>query len=224
MLQLRTWMVALLLAGLVAGATAQGKDDRASREREQLRRAQASLRDTSAERDTLKAEKAVLAAQQDRLAKDSAAAKAQAATLRQQLARGQADADALRMEVAALKERSAAEATAQQTAAAEREAALQQQLAAVRRDIADRAVANQRLVALLEASTTALREADGRNRSLHAMGLALVDRWRHKTPVEALVQSEALVGVAGVRAEDEAETLRTRLDALLSAPAAGAQP
>lgn len=192
-------------------------DERGAREREQLRRVQLSLREANAERDALRAEKAVLSAQQQNLVQDAARASAQLAALKRELA-------ALQQTHAALDARAHAlardgqlardELAAAQQQAQQQQASLQQQLLQARAESAARQQANQRLVALLASGTMALRESTARNEALHALGLELVQRWQHKTAAEALAQSEPLFGLGAVRAEDQAQAWRSQLQAL----------
>lgn len=211
-------VLALLLLAQLGLAAAQQAP--ASREREALRRAQAALRDTTAERDALRSEKAALAAQQAQAAQDLAAARASAAALRPQLTQAAQEAEALRAELARLQQAHAQALAEAQRSSAEREATLQQQLASTRRERDERTAANQALVALLSARTAALQDAQRRNAALHTLSRELIERWRGKTPAEALAHTETLIGIAGVRAEDQAEEWRARADAL----AAGRTP
>ena len=75
-------------------------------------------------------------------------------------------------------------------------------------------------MALLSARSAALQDAQQRNAALHTLSRELIERWRAKTPAEALAHTETLIGIAGVRAEDQAEQWRARADAL----AAGRTP
>lgn len=213
----KTAVTVLLLAQLCIAAAQQPP---ASREREALRRAQAALRDTTAERDALRSEKAALAAKQAQAAQDLAAARASASALRPQLTQAAQEAEALRAELARLQQAHAQALAEAQRSSAEREATLQQQLAGTRRERDERTAANQALVGLLAARTAALQDAQQRNAALHTLSRELIERWRGKTPAEALAHTETLIGIAGVRAEDQAEQWRARADAL----AAGRPP
>ena len=188
-----------------------------SRERELLRRAQAALREVTAERDALRAAEAALKA---RLADAEAAverARADATALSGPLRQAERASAQLEATLQAEREQAVkaqAEAQAALGAAAGREAKLSTDLAAVRAALDERTQANHSVSALLARTTAALRDAERRNADLHTLSLTLIDRWRHKTPAEALLQSETLVGVAGVRAEDQAEQWRQQADAL----------
>jgi DNA repair exonuclease SbcCD ATPase subunit len=98
--------------------------------------------------------------------------------------------------------------------AALREQALQQQLLTLRQESSARQQANQALVQILERSTTALADAEAKNRKLHAMGQDLVQRYTGRSPVDTALQQDPLLGLAAVRFEDEAEKLRAALHAL----------
>jgi hypothetical protein len=187
------------------------------RERELLRRAQAALRDVTAERDALRAEKQALVAREAQASKEGAATAASAASLRIQLARAREEAEALRTQLETARRESADRLAALERGAAERETALRQQLAGALRERDERTASNQRVTALLADSTAALAEAQRRNAELHAFSRELIERWRNKTAAEALAQAEPLFGVAAVRAEDQAEAWRRQADALKTA-------
>lgn len=211
----------LVLALLLSQATIAVAQAPVSRERELLRRTQAALRDVTGERDALRASEAALRLELEQ-ARD--AARAAAGTLdavEPQLARARQDAQALRAEIDALRRQHAQALERVQQEAAAREASLRQALAARTAESEERLAANRRVTTLLEAAQTALRDAQRRNAELAALGLELVDQWRHKTPAEAWSDTESVVGIAGVRAEDRAERWRTRIGelALPQAPA-----
>lgn len=199
----------LLLAAQFAAAQAPQ-----SRERELLRRAQAALRDVTAERDALRAAEAALKAQLSEAEAARDRARAEVAALSASLRQAQAERDALQGSLQAEREQAARLQAGQQAAAVAREAAWQQDIAALRSTLEERTLANRSLSALLERANEALRDAERRNAELHAMGLILIERWRHKSAAEAWLHEEPVVGVAGVRAEDQAEQWRLKLDAL----------
>lgn len=214
-------LVALVLAAAAFATPSQAQSNAAaSRERELLRRAQAALRDVTAERDALRAELAALKARSDSLASAAESARADAAALRPQLARSRDEAVALRAELEAVRAGFASETAQAQAQAAGREAALAQRLAVAEGERDERTAANQALSALLARRSAALRDAERRNDELHAIGRTLVERWRLKTPAEAMLATEPLTGLGAVRAEDQAERWRLELDAL-NRPAAG---
>jgi len=202
-----------LLTLVLASLPALAQDARATRERDALRRAQATLQQTQAQRDALQTEKAALE-------KDKVAAGSAAETLKRQLATALAEGGRLRDELARRSseheaERSRDGAARQQTeaAAVERETALRQQLAEARRERDERSAANQAVVAELARRTQALDEAQKRVRALHALGLEAVERYRDKGLVEQQLQRDPIFGLTAVRIDNIAEDLRTRLDA-----------
>ena len=218
-------IVTSLLAALclVGSVQAQQADARASREREMLRRAQAALQQAAGERDALQAEKTTLLQERE--------------TLKQQNERGagelrgsQAEAASRKAEIdrltAALAE-AQRNGLAQKQAGDERETALRGQLAAVQRELADRSAANRQLAALLERQTGLLMASEERNRGLHALSHEMLALWLAKTSIDNAVQNEPFFGLREVAMQDRAETLRARIDALLSpaaAPRAASSP
>lgn len=203
---------------LLALPQANAQDSsKASREREGLRRAQAALQHTTAERDALTAEKAALAGQladtQAQLAKAQAASRAlQASSLQQvaALARQHGELAASRLAV-----QQAASATATSAEASTSQAlALQQQLATLRSESAGRAQTVAALVQLLERSVTALAAAELANAQLFAAGLDAVNRLRSKTLDDSQARADPMLGLRAVQIENEAEALRSALDKL----------
>jgi dTMP kinase len=207
---------AIVLALCAGEAAAQAADARASRERELLRRAQAALQQAQSERDALAAEKTALQVERDKLRDESARRDAELDALRAQLERGRSDAS--RLDATLAETRREAEAQAARSAA--RDAEQSQAIARLQRELAERTAANQRLVALLEATTRQRDDAETRNRQLHALGHELVDLWWAKTADEAASQSEPLFGFGRVRAETRAQALRDQVDALRAPPRA----
>lgn len=201
--------LALLLPAFSAWAQAPQ-----SRERELLRRAQAALRDVTAERDNLRATEAASQARLSALETALERARAEATALRPPLERARAEAAETQSLLQAERAKFQQAEAEQQAAAARREATLRAEAAALRQALAERTLANRSLSVLLERGTAALLDAERRNAELHALSLRLIDRWRHKTPAEALLHGETLIGVAGVRAEDQAEQWRAQADAL----------
>jgi chromosome segregation ATPase len=211
------WLAAGLLGLLICGpATAQ---DSASREREALRRAQSALQQAQQQRDGLQAEKATLERAQ---ADHAALAKQQQA----QLGAAQSELKRLRALEAEHAALQAQLGTERQTLTAQREqAAADQAQAATRLADANRQTlqlraerdemlnANRALVGKLEAATVALAEARERNRQLHAVGQDAVDRLRGLSPADRALQGDRILGLTGVRIDNEAEDLLQRLDA-----------
>jgi chromosome segregation ATPase len=205
------------------------QDKPASREREQLRRSQAALKQAQAQQEALAGEKAALQAQRDQiqaaLDKASAQASAQARAgsaeaqrLRGDAARLRAEAERLRQELATEKgmaqqlqqQLDQANALLQQAKAAHE--TMQLQVRDARREAAERTQSNTALTALLERATQALTQAEGRNRQMHAAGLAALQRYRSKTEADLRAQNEPFLGLRAVEIENEAERLRGELD------------
>jgi hypothetical protein len=211
-------VIAALLAALfvVNSALAQQPDARASREREMLRRAQAALQQASGERDALQAEKATLLQERDTLKQQTERGADELRGSKAEAAGRKAETDRLQ---AALSEAQRT-GSAQKQAGDEREAALRSQLAGVQRELADRSAANRQLAALLERQTGLLTASEERNRGLHAIGHELLALWLTKTPIDNAVQNEPFFGLREVAMQDRAETLRARIDALLTPTAA----
>ena len=202
---------AVLLAGACAGALAQAPN--ASREREALRRAQAALQQANAQRDALQAEKAALQQAQDaeaqRAAARVAAAQAELRRGRDAEARLQAELDQARAASAAQARQ--AEADAQQAAQALAE--LRQALAQALAERDERSAANRALVQRLAALTAELDDARRRHAALYGLGLEAVGQLRGRGAGQPAAQDDAVLGLARVRAEDQAEQLLQRLDA-----------
>lgn len=204
----------LLLCLLLQAAAAGAQGQTASREREALRRTQAALREASAERDALKAQIAALTAREAEAAKQATAAGTAAAALRPRLQRAQGEAEALRAELAVAKQQHEQALAEARRGATQREEVLRTQLQAALRERDERATANRSVGALLGETTASLDEARRRNGDLHALARELIERWRHKTPAEALLAADPVLGLAGVRAEDQAERWRRQADDL----------
>ena len=197
----------LLAASLTVGAQAQ--DAKVSKEREALRRAQTALRTAQEQQATLQADTATAEAAATAAQKEATSAKAQIAGAAAKLKAREAELDALRAELQAAKQ------AQQQTEAqaGERDQALQQQLIAARQEAASRQQANQVLVQLLERSTTALADAEAKNRKLYEIGQELVQRWTGRSKLDTALQQDPVLGLTAVRFEDQAEKLRAELAA-----------
>lgn len=193
----------------LASLAAHGQDAKVSKEREALRRAQAALRSAQEQQSTLQADKARAEAQAAAAQKDAAGAKALVAGGAARLKAREAELAALRLKL------QAAEAAQQQAdaRAAEREQTLQQQLLAERQEGAERRQANQVLAQLLERSTQALTDAEGKNRQLYAIGQDLAQRLAGRSPLDTALQQDPVLGLTAVRLEDQAETLRAAIEA-----------
>lgn len=195
---------------LAASLSIQAQEAKPSKEREALRRAQAALRAAQEQQATLQADKARSDAEAATAQRAAASARSQAAGSAARLKARESELQALRSQLQAGEDaRRQAE-----TRAAEAEQACQQDLLAARQDLAARQQANQALVQLLERSTRALADAEARNRQLYTVGQDLVQRALGRSPLDTAALQEPLLGLAAVRAEDEAEKLRAELAAL----------
>lgn len=210
---LRRLATAALLAGACAGALAEPAP---SREREALRRAQAALQQANAERQALQTEKAgwqqqqqAQAAEQQRAAARLAAAQAELRRLREAETRWQAE---LAQAQAAAADQ-ARQTEAERQRAAQALAETRQALALSRAEAEERSAANRALVQRLAALNDALDDARRRHEALYGLGLEAVGQLRGRGPLQQAAQDEAVLGLARVRAQDQAEQLLQRLDA-----------
>lgn len=209
---LRPAVAGLIALSLATASLAQSTNG-PSREREALRRAQAALQQSQQERDTLLAEKAAL---ERRLQEAEAAARqggGRLAALQRDLVMQRERADGLQAELQAQREAAARQAEALAQERGHAEARWREQLAQVQGELAERTGANRGLTARLEQVAAQLAEAKARNRRLHLLGSEAVELYATKNPAETLRQSDPLLGLATVRIEGLAETLRLRLDA-----------
>lgn len=199
--------VMMLCAGLAA--TGQAQDAKVSKEREALRRAQTALRAAQEQQSTLQADRDKALADAQAARQEVSGAKAQSAGLAQRLKARESELDTLRQQLQTARE-------AQQDAearAAQREQGLQQQLQALRQESGARLQANQALAELLERSTRSLADAEAKNRQLHAIGLDLLRRWQGRPALDTALLQDPVLGLTAVRFEDQAEALRTALEA-----------
>ena len=196
----------LLMLGATMSLTCAAQDDNhASREKEALRRTQAALRQAQQQQAALAKEKDDLAVQRDKL--DEAAKRSQS-----QLAATRGDAARLNASLARASEELVAAKARDDAARKELEdrmADQSRQLAAAQQVADERARANAALTALLEHATQSLAAAEKANGEMHALGLQLIDRIRGR---EAGV-SDPVLGFGQVRLENEAQSLRDKLDA-----------
>lgn len=206
-------ILTMALALPVVAQTPAGSNT-VSREREALRRAQAALQQATQERDALQSEKG-------RLTQASSAAEARLkaqstslATAQRELAQSNEAVQRLQAELQTARQQQADTRSEAQTLldAAEQRWRNERTLLSTQAD--ERLQANRVLVERLQATATALATAEENNRRLHALGMEAVDRFRGVTPAVRLVQREPLLGLADVAAEDAAEGLRLRLDAM----------
>ncbi|MCR5867680.1 hypothetical protein [Aquincola sp. J276] len=203
---LRMLCAAMALACLLPAAAQD------SREREALRRAQAALNDTRRELAALQAERA-------QLLRDREAAAAQAAAAEQARQALLAQHGRLQQQLAALRSAQEAQAAADAQRHAQATADAAAQATALQQRLAEQQRSNAAVTALLERATQALAASEDRNRQLHALALQAVERYRSKTPTEAALQGDPLLGLTQIRIDNVAEELRTQADALRSAPA-----
>lgn len=198
-----------LAAMLACGHAVAADDAKGGRDKEALRRAQQALRQSQAklqaaqnEQAQLQAKHSALEAQAAEAEKELAGVQAQVRSLRAELARSQAEGKRLGTELASLKASSQAEQTAQQGRID---------------DLSRRLTENQQTLAnvtqLLGHSTQALTTAEEKNRQLYAIGRNVIDRYHNKGLGEVLAQQEPVFGLREVTLENEAETLRTQIEA-----------
>jgi chromosome segregation ATPase len=213
----RCCLLAVLLGLAAIGAHAQ-QDTRSQREREALRRAQATVQQTRAELEALRSER-------DALLKDKDAAATQARSTDNKLDAARKDSAALRAELSRTQAQQAEDARrhaqALQDSLAEgrqREQQLQRELSALQRERDELVRLNANVVAVLEQRTAQLAELRQRNLGLHALALEAVERYRSKSALDVAHQGDPVFGLARVRTESVAEELRMRIDAQRSPP------
>lgn len=214
---LRMLCAAMALACLLPAAAQD------SREREALRRAQAALNDTRRELAALQPERAQLLRDREAAAAQAAAAEQARQALQAQHGRLQQQLAALRtdqqVQLQALRSAQEAQAAADAQRHAQATADAAAQATALQQRLAEQQRSNAAVTALLERATQALAASEDRNRQLHALALQAVERYRSKTPTEAALQGDPLLGLTQIRIDNVAEELRTQADALRSAPA-----
>lgn len=206
-----------LMMSLLA-ATAAHAQDKPSREREALRRAQQSLRQTQEERDALAGEKAAMSQAKDKAESELKQTSAKVKGAESKAAALRAKADQLE---ASLQNKDEA-----LNAALQRESELQAQLQKVQAELADKARTLASVASMLTASTQDRQTLLAQNKALYATGLDMVSLLRTQSPSEWQRAKDAMLGLSAVKAENVAEAFRTRLDdANFNAqPAAGAAP
>lgn len=191
-------LLMLLVALMPAGSWAQ---DRASREREALRRAQQALRDAQAENATLQQARSALATEKDALAADKARLDAELGRARARAAQ----VDAARQQLERL-QTELAEIRAQRDTAMVRIEDLNTQLQASKATAAS-------VRAMLERATATQALLVQRNRALYDVGLAAIELYRSRDAAATWAQREPVLGLGQVRLENAAEALRDRLEA-----------
>lgn len=208
-------LVALLMS--ISWSTRAQAEDKGSREREALRRAQMSLRQAQEERDALASEKASLTQAKDQAESElkQTSAKVRNAESKAQAARARND----QLE-ASLKSKEV-----ELTASQQREAQLQELLKKTQAELADKARTLSSVTNLLAAATQDKQTLLAQNKALYATGLEMVTLLRTQSPSEWQRAKDALLGFQAVRADNLAEAFRNRLDEAnynaVAAPAAG---
>lgn len=194
-----------------------------ARDTDALRRMQRSLQQAQQERDVATSEKASLQREfttlKDRQQADAAVLARLQAELRQLRAMAETDQAQL-AQVRQELEQARRDASQQHE---RHEAAAAQSLrerSAVTRELQGRTEITQTLAARLAASTALVADLRSRNEKLHGIGLELLDQIRGAEGSSRWWRSEPILGLATVRAEDQAEQVRQRLDGLRGPPPA----
>lgn len=192
-----------------------------ARDTDALRRMQRNLQQAQQERDVATSEKAALQRELTALQARQQAEGASIARLQAELRQLRTAADAERAQVSqagqALEQaRRAAEQQRQQHDSAAAQAARER--AELQRELQGRTEVNQTLAARLAASTALVADLRQRNEQLHGIGLELLDQIRGAEGEARWWRREPVLGLSAVRAEDQAEQVRQRLDALRAAP------
>ncbi len=191
-------------------ATAQAQADperEARRQRLQLQRAQAELEEAAAQRDALQAAKAAAEGKARQQQTAAAAGARNLAASKADIARQQTVIETLQAALLAQVEAS----KRLQTEAAARESALREELAAARRDSADRLQTVRALSGLLERSTAAMRQAENRIDALYKAGLTAVEQYRTEA-VKGDISLTDPLGWRAVRRENTVDALRDGLE------------
>lgn len=211
-------MLATLALLALCGSAAAQTSAPPSREREALRRVQSALQQAQQQRDALQVEKSGLAStlsDQQALLQRQQAQLATAVEQRRRLAALTTEHADLKASLDQALEALAslrAQADNERTQSQARQAEAAQQQAALQRQHGEVVSANRALVARLEAAGKALAEERMRNQQLHAIGQAAIQRLRGLSPSERALQDDPVLGLTGVRLNDEAELLLQRLD------------
>ena len=194
-----------LLCALTLAAPFAHAEEKATREREALRRAQQSLRQTQEERDALAGEKTSLAQAKDKLSSElqQTSAKVKGAESRAAAARARID----QLE-SSQKDKDKALADAQA-----READLQARLTQAQSALAEKAALTTTLTGMLKAAKAEQTTLTAQNQALYDTGLALIDLYRSDSPSAWLKTADVPLGLREVRVENLAEAFRTKLDA-----------
>lgn len=198
-----------LAVTLTCGPAGAADDAKGGRDKEALRRVQQALRQSQAKLQAVQDERALLQTQHSALEAKAAEAEkeltstqGQVRSLRAELARSQAEGKRLSGELASLKTSSQAEQTA-----------LQGRLDDLGRRLTEHQQTLANVTNLLGHSTQALSTAEEKNRQLYAIGRDVIARYHNKGIGEVLAQQEPVFGLREVTLENEAEALRTQIEA-----------
>jgi chromosome segregation ATPase len=205
---LKPGLLAIGLFALLAALPCQAQDTKVSKEREALRRTQTALKSAQDQQAVLQADKARWEQDKVQATTDVGKARTQALGLAAQLKAR--DEQAARLQAELQTQQQAGQE--QQVAAQTRERELQQQLLAARREGAERQQSAQTVSRLLERSTLALADAEGKNRQLHAIAQDLVKRYLSRTPADLTGIGDPLFGLTDIRLENVAEELRGKME------------
>lgn len=206
----------LLCVALPVAAQSTGGSGN-SREREALRRVQQALQQAQGQRDAAQAELAAAKAAQQAAEGGRQREAAALAGVRAELRRLQDEQARLQAELAQARN----QATAQQAKASDELSGLQQQLQQRQRELQaawaerdERTRANQALVLRLQALSSAQAGLLRQQQALYELGSEAAERLKGRSALREALIGDPLLGVAAVRARDEAERLQQRLDAL----------
>lgn len=192
------WISGVLVAALLlAAASASAADNKADREREQLKRLQQMQRKLEQEKSQLAQEKAALDGQlketQEKL--DETGRKAQSAAVR---------AAALGKELAGVK--------AEKEALSGKLAETEKKLAETSDALGKSETSGRQLSAGLQQKTQGLATCEAKNEKLHGYGTELLDRYEKKGCGDAMLQGEPFTQLKRVEIENLVEDYREKLD------------
>ena len=199
--------VALLTAAPVI--LAQQDSVRDTRLREALRRSQSDLRSAEDKSSALSKDNAALKTDKQRDADALLRSGAQLNSVRGEASALRSKVDSLTTDLASLR----AADQAERGAATIKLDDLAKRLVASETALRERTQTVIALRALLERSTSSLTEAQASNRKMYAFGRDLIEQYRKGTPAEQVLVSEPVLGFGSIRLENNAEELRSRLEA-----------
>jgi chromosome segregation ATPase len=198
----------LTLLALMLAAPSVQADERASREREALRRAQLALRDAQAATVSLQQEKAQESAQLHEEIKQTSA----------QLNRAQSRAKSSEREVTALTQKLALETKQREEQAAQLQQAKTQidgltiALQESRNKVSNLEKLAQAHEADLNVTRARVGACEAKNEKLYAYGTELLAAYQRKGPLDALLQREPLLGLKQVEIDNVLQEYRDKLD------------